>query len=401
MYMKDLQANKDFRFQLDKKCKQIGIYLLSCKFDRMNDIGLMDGLAGMGLLLSLYYRKTYNDRYLYKLEQVIKAINNVIRQRKYIQFSYGQGLAGYGWLLIYLKENDILEVDLDNYLAEIDNYLYEGMIFLISKKEYDPLFGAVGIGTYFIKRKNIGAIKNIIDGLYRDRKNINGYHVICRNNQHTHRNDIDFGMAHGIPGILVFMYKCYLNHFSSERCSEMIWDHINLMMSFLNESGSPSYFRYTVEIDQIMYFDKKLNWSRLGWCYGDLSALYVLFQLSESFTLNIDVIDMLEHVAKRRTDTGYDIYSSEFCHGTSGIAHLFNKLYICTGNHLFNDACSYWLEQTLFSNNVQEIIVNSDSQCNLKSDLSGLLSGIFGIGCVIISYLNSDLIDWDEAVFLS
>lgn len=318
-----------------------------------------------------------------------------------MKFSYDQGIAGYGWLLVHLKENDILEIDLDNYLTEVDNYLYQRLIFLISNKEYDPLYGAIGIGFYFIKRKNINAVEKIIDGLFRNRENINGHHVICRKNQHTHRNDIDFGMAHGIPGILVFMYKCYLKHFSSEKCSEMIGDHIKFMISCLNDTGSPSYFRYTIEIDQIKHFDKKQNWSRLGWCYGDLSALYVLFQLSENFTLNINVINMLEQVAKRRTEAGGDIYMAGFCHGTSGIAHLFFRLYLCTGNHSFKDACSYWLKKTLFLINVQKGVIGFDLQNNPNDHLPGLLSGISGIGSVLISFLNSELINWDESLFLS
>jgi hypothetical protein len=401
MNVTTLQINREFLFQLNQKCDQIGTYLLHCKFDETNDIGLLDGLAGVGLLLSLYYRKTFNEKYLNKLEQIIEIINNMIQLRKDIKYSYDQGIAGYGWLLVYLKENDILEIDLDDYLAEMDNYLYQRLMFLISEKEYDPLYGAVGIGFYFIKRRNAGAVESIIDGLYRNRKNVNGYHVSCRKNLHTHCNDIDFGMAHGIPGILVFMYKCYLKHFSFQKCSEMIWDHINFMISCLNDSGSPSYFRYAIGIDQIKHFDKKQNRSRLGWCYGDLSALYVLFQLSGNFTLNINVIDMLEHVAQRKSEAETDVYMAGLCHGTSGIAHLFFRLFLQTDNHYFKDACSYWLKKTLFLGNKQVGAVGFDLHNSPNDNLPSLLLGISGVGSVFVSFLNSELINWDESIFLS
>lgn len=396
-----LQTNKKLLLQLNQKCEQIGTYLLHCNFDKTNNIGLLDGLAGVGLLLSLYYRKTFDDNYLNKLEQVIDNINNIIQHGKGVKYSYDQGLAGYAWLLVYLKDNNILEIDSDDFLTEMDNYLYQRLMLLIEEKEYDALYGAVGIGFYFIKRKNASAVESIINGLFRDRKNVNGHHIICRNNLHTHRRDIDFGMAHGIPGILVFMYKCYLKDFSSEKCSEMIWNHINFMISCLNDSGSPSYFRYTIEIDQLKYFDKKQNWSRLGWCYGDLSCLYVLFQLSVKFNININTISMLEHVARRNIETESNIYMAGLCHGTSGIAHLFFRLYLQTGNHSFRDACSYWLKKTLFLGNVKEGVVGFDLHNNVKNQLPGLLSGISGVGSVFISFLNSELINWDESIFLS
>lgn len=70
MNVTNLQINEEFRFQLNQKCEQIGTYLLRCKFDKTNGIGLLDGLAGVGLLLSLYYRKTFNGKYSNKLKQI-------------------------------------------------------------------------------------------------------------------------------------------------------------------------------------------------------------------------------------------------------------------------------------------------------------------------------------------
>jgi lantibiotic biosynthesis protein len=70
-----------------------------------------------------------------------------------------------------------------------------------------------------------------------------------------------------------------------------------------------------------------------NWISGDLSSKKAL--------------DMLLHVSKRRDINECKIQDSCFCHGSSGVGYIFQKLYLKTGLDPFATAADYWLNVTL------------------------------------------------------
>lgn len=345
MNLKTIHIEDAFSPQIAQKKNLIGEYLLDFDIDYTDRVGIMNGLSGVGLLLSLFYRNTGNERYLDKLNQTIVLINEKIYCGKETMVSYCSGIAGYAWLILYLKEIDVIEVEIDDYLSDIDTVLLHHLKSMIEKKQFDSLHNAVGIGFYFLKRGRFAIVESIIDGLYGDRIDLYGYLTWSRINTQNNKEIIDFGLAHGIPGTLLFLYKCYLHHVSPAKCSEMIMDNISLMLNYINFSGFPSFFPSVIEIDKLLGYDSSQNVSRLAWCYEDLTALYVLLHLSQSFPIKTDITNMLENVAQRRFYAETLVNDAGFCHGASGIAHIFNRLYLQTDNTVFGESRNYWIFQ--------------------------------------------------------
>jgi len=401
MNSNNLYIDRYLFFQLNKKQEKIGEFLLNCDLDDINNVGIMGGLSGVVLTLSLYYRNTSDERFLDKLDQTIQLINKKIIAGRDIVSSYAQGIAGYAWLIIYLKENQVIDVDINDYLSEFDDFLFRKLILMLEEKQYDSLHGAIGVGTYFLKRENIEATEQVIDRLYNDRKNISGYAIWSRRNQQSNKDDVDFGLAHGIPGILFFLFKCYLKEISSQKCNEMIRESIAFMINYMNPSGIPSYFPYTIECNLIKQHDRRKNWSRLAWCYGDLSILYVFLNISSHFPINLDIPIMLEHVAKRRNMAATDVTTTGICHGMTGIAYLFFRLFCKTRNHHLEEASHYWLKKTLYHGNDPTGVAGFVFPENLNIQSLDLLTGISGVGSVFLSFLNPNLISWEESIFLS
>ena len=399
--MSVLHLDNDVLFQIAQKNRQIGEYLLTCDFDYTDNIGIMDGLAGLGMTLSLFYRNTGDERYFDKMNQIIDLLHEKIYSGKVNNVSYCSGLAGFAWMIVYLKETELIEVDADEYLSEIDSLLLHNLMLMIETKEFDPLHSAVGIGFYFLKRDNFKAIENIIDGLYNDRKSIDGYMTWSRIDRNTNTEIVDFGFAHGIFGTLFFLYKCYLKNISSSKCSEMIRDNISFLLNYMNPSGTPSYFPSSVELDKITQYNSKQNFSRLAWCYGDLTAFSTLLKMSSIFPAQIDVINALEHVAQRRKYSETLVKDAGLCHGTSCIAHIFNRLYQETGKLSFAEAANCWVKQTLLFGNEADGITGYVFNENPNTLPLDLLVGISGVGAALTSFQNPELINWDESIFLS
>jgi len=399
--MSALWYNDDILSQVGQKQRQIGEYLLTCDLDYTDNIGIMDGLAGLGLTLSLYYRNTGDERYFDKMNQIIDLLQEKIYSGKVYNVSYCSGLAGFAWMIVYLKETELIEVDADDYLSEIDRVLLRNLILMIETKEFDPLHSAVGMGFYFLKRENHFAIENIIDGLYNDRKNIGGHLTWSRIDKNNNTEIVDFGLAHGIIGPLVFLYKCYLKNISSSKCGEMIRDTISFLLNYMNLSGTPSFFPSSVDFDKMIQYGSKQNFSRLAWCYGDLTAFSILLKISHVFPVQIDIIKMLEHVAQRKNYAETLVKDAGLCHGASGIAHIFNRLYQETGKISFEKAANYWLKRTLLFGNEADGITGYAFNENPNPSPLDLLVGISGVGLALTSFQNPELNNWDESIFLT
>ena len=77
-------------------------------------------------------------------------------------------------------------------------------------------------------------------------------------------------------------------------------------------------------------------------------------------------------------------------------------MYIETKKIEFKEATDFWMEQTLnFSD-------HEDGLAGFKTYMQGewigdysLLTGISGVGLVLISYITDDLQEWDEMLLLS
>ena len=81
-------------------------------------------------------------------------------------------------------------------------------------------------------------------------------------------------------------------------------------------------------------------------------------------------------------------------------AQLRECISLQTGNHCFGEACHYWLKRTLSLGNEPTGMVGYVFLENNNNQPLDLLTGISGIGSVFLSFLNPNLISWDESIFL-
>ncbi len=93
-----------------------------------------------------------------------------------------------------------------------------------------------------------------------------------------------------------------------------------------------------------------------------------------------------------------------FCHGTSGIAHIFNRMWRETGMPECKDAAAYWIGQTLslakFEDGLAGYKTWQGTERGFQNEY-GLLEGIAGIGLVLLSYHYEIEPTWDECLLLS
>jgi lantibiotic modifying enzyme len=210
-------------------------------------------------------------------------------------------------------------------------------------------------------------------------------------------------LSHGLFSKIVLFSKCYKQNICPKLSKELLEDSIQFLLNCKNPIGSVSVFPSRI-IEK-----SKTNFSRLSWCYGDLGISIALWQAGEALQnkeIKREAIDICLQTTKRFTQEETGIEDLGFCHGTAGIAHIYNRMWRYTGIEEFKTAYDYWIQETLKMAKYKDGLAGyksykSEEFGGWKNDY-GLLEGIAGIGLVLHSYLHpEEEPHWDRCLLLS
>lgn len=136
--------------EIEDKIHEIASYL---KLNRPDDIGLFTGIGGY-VLFFYYYNKIFKKSLYDGLEYILlEDIFDRINLYKITDYSFCRGLSGIAWLLSFLHKNGDLSDGDYKITDELDFYLYNKMMFLLSFSNYDFLHGATGIVFLFFEEE--------------------------------------------------------------------------------------------------------------------------------------------------------------------------------------------------------------------------------------------------------
>lgn len=387
------------------------IYNELISYDLSGNIGLHGGTSGVALFL------TYYDHLILGKQEISKKICDIlefninwINSGKKIH-TICRGFSGFGWTCEHLVKMGILDNDDIDFLNELDPILYKQMIYDVRHNNYEFLHGAIGTGLYFLSRFE----KNKESAIYLERliTELENTGISCENNTikwistlnfETGQKGCDISMSHGMSGLVAFLIKLFLLGFEVGRVKKLLVGVINYILKQVTyKEGNLSYFpTHSKEGNYGLPF------SRLAWCYGDLSIAHALLRASivmNDNELGNIALKILFHSCNRLDLQSNGVYDTGLCHGTSGIAHIFWNLYLNTHIQKFKDVSAYWIHQT-----TQMMEIYSD-RFNLKSYKTGeygkyansvsLLEGLAGVGLALLSQLTEEKLVWDESLMLS
>lgn len=320
---------------------------------------------------------------------------------------FSTGTAGLNWLFAYLYKNEILAKEDWEFLCSGDAGLETTALNLLRHGNYDFLHGAIGIGHYFLYTGTSGS--GVFFTLFFDLLN----ELVYKSSTGTIIPGFDFtqykclpdevnlGFSHGLAGILKFCLQCYKQNICTTASKILAQRIIDYLLDNMNLDRSINYFP-----NKIMEGRRTDEYSRLGWCYGDLGIAYTLYQSGMLFDdrrlVNL-AVEILEHTTTRRMETTTQVRDAGVCHGTAGIAHLYNRIWYSTRQPVFKEACDFWMQRTidfaLYSNGLAGY-EKYNARNGIYENCHELLEGAAGIGLVFLSYLTGDL-SWDYCLMLN
>ncbi len=366
-----------------------------------SNIGLMGGDISQ-ILFHFYFNKYYNLSSTQEIETIL--VNNYSNiSDKFHGMTLSSGLSGLSFVTNFLIENDIIDkndVDIEMIDIEITSFATTEL----SKSNFDYLHGGLG-GIMNLNEYDTNNVDVFIEKIHMNRVEI------CKNEftmYNTSINDIaskvsNLGLAHGLPSIVIVLSKLFGKTNKKEMCFELISN----LLSFIKKHKKTNEFSlFPDSVDGHNKIDKS---GRLAWCYGDLGIASAFWQAGKVFnnkSWNDEAIDILIFNSKKRDLKLCGIKDACFCHGTSGVAHIFNRFYLETNISEFENASRFWLNETLKKSEWKEGSVQfknwKNSDIGFQNDL-GLLEGTTGVGLVLLGFLlnKKEDLNWDKCFLLS
>lgn len=373
-------------------------------FDEV-DSSLYSGKAGLILLYSVLakiYPEKYSEVIKKLLPQSIYSLENNI-----LSLTLSSGIAGTAYALSFAQNLcDLHILDEENFL-KIDKYITNSIETEFIKNNWDPLHGYIGLGIYFLERNkytnHTTVLSKIVDNLYEKRNEYIDWQLwITPGYKNISTDNINFGLAHGISGVVVFLALVAREKIATKKCKELI-DHA-LKFFFANTDKAEGYSSYPSSIN--LKDGKINNNSRIAWCYGDLCVANAFLAAGNTFDnedwVNHAIEIILKTVDRKFEDTG--IIDPCFCHGIAGIIHQYSRYYELTQNDTIKEYIQRMIElnNRMFYNpqtgigGYQYTIFDEKMHQRQNIDSPGLLEGSAGIALVYLNILNN-IPDWDLA----
>ncbi len=377
------------------------------KKSEVTQIGLLGGKAGITLLFA-YLSKAFPEKnYLQVTLDYLDELSDSLSNEE-LNYNMSAGVTGIAFVFQHLRNLGILDNEDDLNLSELDEFIAQGVEQDFRTANWDPLHGMTGLGIYFLERnKETGDkkyLETIVDHLAAMRIVVGTHKVWITRGFGKYSNDnYNFGMAHGMPGILSFLAQVHERGIRQTEIVEIISSSLSYL---LQHEYTDNVYCFPLSIDVEPKKETEKPNSRLAWCYGDLCVAIALIHCGSALGNEEWKNKGIEVALKttRRTFENSGCIDAPFCHGSVGLVHLYHRLYNLTKNETFKITSEKWLDITykeyykpgegaggyyFRSFNEEQNIYEFIPQYSL-------LEGSAGIALVYLSLLNDITPDWDK-----
>ena len=223
-----------------------------------------------------------------------------------------------------------------------------------------------------------------------------------RTDGRTH-GPFNLGVAHGVPGVLAALAAAHEAGVESERTARLLEGGTRWLLAQRLLAGAGAWFPHSVGSDA------SSEPSRLAWCYGDLgiaATLHLVARVLPRPEWDAVAVEIARDAARRSRADGA-VRDAGVCHGAAGIAQLFHRLGRGLGDPELMDATRRWLGDLLDRRDPSLGAAGfpawgpADDGRWGWSEERGLLSGVSGVGLVLLGALEPALMGWDRTLLVS
>jgi lantibiotic modifying enzyme len=371
----------------------------------------LTGHAGIALLYGYLLQVDPDERWQAALEfHLDRAIDGATIQP--LPPALHGGFAGTAWVLQHVQDGDGCDgadaAGTDSG-AEVDDAI-RALVARPWTGPYDLIAGLVGLAVYALERlPRPGAIEilgHVVDRLGEQARETAGGltwwsdpRFIGPASAEHPDGYYNLGLAHGVPGaIAVLGHACAVDA-TRGRARPLLDGAVRWLLA-QHRAGADTRFAHLAG---------EPGDSRTAWCYGDPGIATALLGAARHAGVpdwERAALDIALAAAARPIErTG--IRDAGLCHGTAGIAHIFNRLYRATGRPELAAAARRYLAHTLELRRPGAEIAGyiahevSDDPAIRATCQADLLTGAAGIGLALLAATTAVEPAWDRVLLTS
>jgi lantibiotic modifying enzyme len=208
----------------------------------------------------------------------------------------------------------------------------------------------------------------------------------------------NLGVAHGVPGVIALLGRTYSCGIARDKTKWLLERAVTWLLKQRLPAGANSSFA------DVIAQGSPSSDCRLAWCYGDAgiaAALLLAARCTGTKAWEEQALAIAQRSARRGPET-CGVTDACVCHGSAGLAHIFNRIYQATQDELYADTARYWLERTLQFREPGKGAagyltwgMGEKETVELQPKL-GLIQGIAGIGLVLLAAVSEIEPCWDR-----
>lgn len=373
------------------------------------------GLSGIALFFAYVHAARGSEAAAERALEALEVSTAALAARR-PQPTLFAGFLGVGWVVTHLTR-ELFEGDGD-LAGDIDAALATLLASLSQRPPYELVGGLAGYGTYLVERlpnaRAAEMLVRVLDLLEETRDASGSWFTPPEwlpewQRELMPRGAWNLGVAHGVPGVIGFLAAARREGFDDPRIATLAEDAVRWTLAQKQSGVAGSLFPSHVPPDG------NPRPTRTAWCYGDIGVAAVLLSAAQAFARDDwrDEALAIARAAARRSVMDTKVMDAGLCHGSTGIAHLFNRMYQATGDAELRQAADTWYLRALGMRRPGQGLAGLLSwvdapavdgkwlgQGQWKAE-PGFLSGVAGIGLGLLAAVTEVEPAWDRVLLVA
>ncbi len=213
----------------------------------------------------------------------------------------------------------------------------------------------------------------------------------------------DLGVAHGAPGVVGMLGRA-VGALGPGRARDKALRLLSGAVAWLSAQELP---RSSASRFPSVLPSASAGPARLAWCYGDAgiaAALLVAARGARNRGWERTALRIALAAAARPYETS-GVVDAGLCHGAAGVAHIFHRMSLTTGERRLATAARTWFGHTLRLRTASAPAIGGfsawDTQARRWVADSSFLTGAGGVALALVAATTDSDPSWDRALLIS